>query len=297
MRCHSNEDVSRICTYPQSRDWTSGQPRSMEHGMSGGDPFQTIRYAVQPPVALITLDRPQVLNAWTMAMREEVIDALERSGQDPSVRAVVITGAGDRAFCAGQDLNELVDFGPDAAEGWINSFRRLYKAVRLLEIPVIAALNGTAAGSAFQFALLTDIRVGHEGVRLGQPEINSGIASITGPWIMREVLGLSRMIELTLTGRLMDAEEARQLGILHHIVAAADVLSSSMEIAKELAAKPPEAMALIKRRLWEVLEPGLDEAMDAAIRYHAESFASGEAVAESQRFLDPGKRTAAKDDA
>jgi enoyl-CoA hydratase/carnithine racemase len=95
----------------------------------------------------------------------------------------------------------------------------------------------------------------------------------------------------------MDAEEAGQLGILHHIVAAADVLPLSMEIAEDLAAKPPEAMALIKRRLWEVLEPGLDEAMDAAIRFHAESFASGEAASESQRFLDAGKRTTAKDDA
>lgn len=247
-----------------------------------------VRYAATPPVALITLDRPEVLNAWTLAMREELIAALERAGADPEIGAVVITGAGSRAFCAGQDLNEVAGFGADAAEGWIDSFRRLYRAVRQLEKPVVAALNGVAAGSAFQFALLTDVRVGHAGVRMGQPEINSGIASITGPWIMREVLGLSRTIEMTLTGRLMDAAEAREAGVLHHVVAEDEVLPRSLEIARELAGKPPGAMRLIKRRFWEVLEPGLEEAMDAAVRYHQESFARGDAVAGSRKFLGRG---------
>lgn len=255
--------------------------------MTIGQSHRSIRYETMAPVALITLDRPAVLNAWTMQMRDALIEALDRSGHDPAIGAVVITGAGDRAFCAGQDINELVEFGPDGAQDWINSFRRLYKAVRSLEVPVIVALNGVAAGSAFQFALLADIRVGHADVRLGQPEINSGIASITGPWIMREVLGLSRTIELTLTGRLMGADEAAGLGIIHHVVAREDVLPRSIEIANELAAKPPGAMKLIKRRFWEVLQPGLDATMDAAIRYHTESLATGEAVANSQRFVKP----------
>jgi len=258
--------------------------------------FANIRYEIKQSVALITLDRPKVLNAWTMDMREEVIQALALARTDKAVKALVITGAGNRAFCAGQDLNESKDFTQDMAENWIDSFRRLYIAVRSLEIPVVAALNGTAAGSAFQFALLTDIRVGHAGVRLGQPEINSGIASITGPWIMREILGLSRTIEMTLTGRLMEAEEAAKFGILHHLVPQAEVLDRSLEIARDLANKPPTAMALIKRRFWEVLEPGLEEAMAAAVRYHALSFASGEAAAESRRFLESKKGSSHRGD-
>ena len=272
--------------------WTCGSPWMYRSPMADESSFHSIRLERRPPVALITLDRPQVLNAWTMAMRDELIGALDLCAREADIRAVVVTGAGERAFCAGQDLNELVDFGADAAKAWINSFRRLYKAVRSLEIPVVAALNGTAAGSAFQFALLTDVRVGHAAVRLGQPEINSGIASITGPWIMREVLSLSRTIELTLTGRLMDAAEARELGIIHHLVPADEVLPRSLEIARALADKPPMAMGLIKRRLWEVLEPGFDDAMDAAIRYHAEALASGEATAESRRFLASRKKSA-----
>jgi enoyl-CoA hydratase/carnithine racemase len=263
--------------------------RSMENKMAADQDYKNIRYEIAEPLAVLTLDRPEVLNAWTMDMREEILQALDHARNDDGVRALVITGAGDRAFCAGQDLNEVVTFTQEQSEDWINSFRRLYTAVRSLEKPVVAALNGTAAGSAFQFALLTDVRVGHAGVRFGQPEINSGLASITGPWIMREILGLSRTIELTLTGRLMEADEALNLGVLHHIVSQSQVMERAIKIATELANKPPTAMALIKRRFWEVLEPGLNEVMDAAIRYHALSFASGEAAAESRRFLNDKK--------
>jgi enoyl-CoA hydratase/carnithine racemase len=245
----------------------------------------TILTTTHAGVQTITLNRPDRLNAWDAAMRERLIDTLDAAGGSPSVRAVVITGAGDRAFCAGQDLNEATGFGADAAEAWIDGFHRLYRCLRALEIPVVAALNGVAAGSAFQFALLTDIRIGHPGVRMGQPEINSGIASVTGPWIMREVLGLSRTIELTLTGRLMDAEEALRLGALHHVVPAEDVLPRAQAVAADLAAKPPTAMRLIKRRFFEVLEPGLDEAVAAAKRLHRESFESGEPQETTRAFL------------
>jgi enoyl-CoA hydratase/carnithine racemase len=233
----------------------------------------------------ITLNRPERMNAWDSAMRAELIARLEAAAGNPEITSVVLTGAGNRAFCAGQDLNEVTDFTPDQADAWIDSFGALYRAVRSLEIPVVSALNGVAAGSAFQFVLLTDIRVGHAGVRMGQPEINSGIASITGPWIMREVLGLSRTIELTLTGRLMEAEEAYRLGALHEVVAEDRVLPRAREIAAELGAKPGTAMRLIKQRFFEVLEPGLEEAIEAAKRYHRISFASGEMRAETQRFL------------
>ena len=233
----------------------------------------------------ITLNRPERMNAWDSAMRAELIARLEAAAGNPEITSVVLTGAGNRAFCAGQDLNEVTDFTPDQADAWIDSFGALYRAVRSLEVPVVSALNGVAAGSAFQFVLLTDIRVGHAGVRMGQPEINSGIASITGPWIMREVLGLSRTIELTLSGRLMEAEEAHRLGALHEVVAEDRVLPRAREIAAELGAKPATAMSLIKQRFFEVLEPGLEEAIEAAKRYHRISFASGEMRAETQRFL------------
>jgi enoyl-CoA hydratase/carnithine racemase len=237
-------------------------------------------------VFTITLNRPDRLNAWDKPMRDMLVAALDHAAKTEAVRAVILTGAGDRAFSAGQDLNEATDFDSDRAELWIEEFHTLYRAVRALEKPVVAAINGVTAGSAFQFALLTDLRVGHRDVRMGQPEINSGIASITGPWIMREVLGLSRTIELTLTGRLVDAEEALRLGILHHIVPRGAVMAKARELAEDLGAKPQLAMRLIKRRFFEVLEPGLKDAVEAAKRHHRESFDAGEPQSKTRDFLE-----------
>ncbi len=246
----------------------------------------TILTSISDGCLVITLSRPDRMNAWNSAMRAKLVETLEVASGDQAVTSIVLTGAGERAFCAGQDLNEAADFDEDFAEVWIDDFARLYRAVRSIEVPVVSAINGVAAGSAFQFVLLTDIRIGHSGVRLGQPEINSGIVSITGPWIMREVLGLSRTIELTLTGRLMDAEEALRLGVLHEVVEQDSVLDRAMIVAGELGAKPQTAMRLIKRRFFEVLEPGLEDAIAAAKKYHRASFASGEMHASTQAFLD-----------
>ncbi len=227
-------------------------------------------------VGLIRLNRPEKLNAWTMSMRNEIITALNAFEADAEVRAIVMTGTGDRAFCAGQDLEEAHSFGVDEAEVWIRGWGTFYSALRGLSKPLVMALNGVAAGSAFQAALLGDIRVGHPGVRMGQPEINSGIASITGPWIMNLMLGMSRTIELTLTGRLMDAEECRHIGLIHHIVPPSDVLKRSIEIANELGAKPPVAMRLDKARFREMTEASFLDAIEAAIRHHRVSYESNE---------------------
>jgi enoyl-CoA hydratase/carnithine racemase len=236
-------------------------------------------------VRTITLNRPERMNAWDEPMRNSLIAALQLAGNDDAVGALVISGAGNRAFSAGQDLNEATHFDADRAERWIEEFANLYRCLRSLEKPVVAAINGICAGSAFQFALLTDLRVGHSDVRMGQVEINSGIASITGPWIMREILGLSRTIELTLTGRLVPAAEALSLGLLNEVVAEDAVRPRASALAAELATKPREAMRLIKRRFFEVLEPGLADAVAAAKRHHRASFLSGEPQATTRKFL------------
>ena len=242
-------------------------------------------------VLTIKLNRPDRLNAWDSQMREDLIISLEKANSDPEIDALIITGEGDRAFCAGQDLNESANFSPNEAEDWIDGFSRLFRCVSSLKIPIVAAVNGVAAGSAFQFLLLTDVRVGHSGVKIGQPEINSGIASITGPWIMREVLGLSRTVELTLTGRFMTSEEALRIGVLHHLVPSEDVLPFAEKVALDLASKPKGAMRIIKRRFFEVLEPGLEDAIKAAKRLHKESFETGEPQREADKFLKKGAQS------
>jgi enoyl-CoA hydratase len=241
-----------------------------------------INVAQDDDIAIITLNRPEVMNAWHSPMRVEITGAMEKLNADPSVRAIIMTGAGDRAFCAGQDLNETKTFDAARAAEWIEEWRRMYGAIRALDKPLVAALNGVAAGSAFQVALLADIRIGHSSVRMGQPEINSAIASTLGPWLMREMLGLSRTIELTLSGRMMDAAECHHIGLIHKLVPKRDVMKAAKETARMLAAKPPVAMRLDKRRFREVTEAGFNEALDAGIRIQKESYGSGE----PQRFME-----------
>ncbi len=228
------------------------------------------------PVGIIRLNRPEVMNAWHSPMRDELTAALAALESDEDIRALILTGTGERAFSAGQDLNEAKTFDPDRAEVWIGEWRRLYDTIRGLSKPVIAALNGVAAGSAFQVALLCDFRIGHAGVTMGQPEINSGIASTTGPWIMRNHLGLARTIDLTLTGRMMDAAECERIGLINRLVAPDAVLPEALALARELAAKPPEAMRLDKQRFREMTEDGFEDCLQAGVRIQREAYGTGE---------------------
>lgn len=237
-------------------------------------------------VGIVTLNRPQVLNAWDAAMRTELIEVLDAFEADAGVRAIVVTGAGDRAFGAGQDLNEAKTFDPDRAETWIIEWERLYDRMLSMSKPMIAAVNGLAAGSAFQVALLCDLRVGHPGVKMGQPEINSGIPSTTGPWIMREIIGLAHTIDLTLTGRMVDADECLRMGLLSRVVPRERVMQEAVALAEYLAAKPPNAMRLNRQRFREMTAAGFRDALTAGIRIQRESYASGEPARMMQQFLD-----------
>src|SRR5262249_13256069 len=149
---------------------------------------------------------------------------------------------------------------------------RLYDLIRSLSKPIVAALNGVAAGSAFQVALLCDLRIGHDGVTMGQPEINSGIASTTGPLIMRELIGLGRTSDLTLTGRMMAAEECFRIGVINRLVPREKVMEAALELAGELADKPPVAMRLNRARFREVTEAGFRDCLAAGVRNQREAY-------------------------
>lgn len=237
-------------------------------------------------IGIITLNRPDRLNAWHKLMRQQLVTRLSAFESDGEIRAIVLTGAGNQAFSAGQDLAEAETFDADRGEEWIREWEDLYGQIRSLSKPLVAALNGVAAGSAFQVALLADFRVGHPGVRMGQPEINAGIASTTGPWIMREMLGLARTIDLTLSGRLMDAEECRSLGLLNAIVPEPQVLGAAVALAEDLASKPPVAMRLNKRRFQEMTEAGFRDCLEAGVRNQRESYGSGEPARMMRAFFE-----------
>ncbi len=248
--------------------------------------YEFIETRKEDNIGIITLNRPKTLNAWHNPMRDELVAALNSFESNIKIRSILLTAVGDKAFCAGQDLGEAKTFDPDRAEAWIEEWRIVYGTIRGLTKPLVVALNGLAAGSGFQVALLADIRIGHPGVKMGQPEINSGIASITGPWIMKEMLGLSRTIELALTGRMMEAEECYQIGLIHKLVPREQVMKEALDTAKVLASKPQVAMRLTKQRFREVTEESFQEVLEAAVRIHREGYATGEPQAVMQGFFD-----------
>jgi len=249
-------------------------------------------------VQVITLNRPKVMNAWHMPMRIELLKALTSAGKDRTVCALVLTGTGKEAFCAGQDLDEARKFDPERSKLWIDEWRILYEGIRMLEKPIVCALNGLAAGSAFQVSLLTDYRIGHDKVTMGQPEINSGIVSALGFWILREMVGLSRATELILTGRMMSALECERIGIMHRIVPEEEVLSAAIGTAQALAAKPPVAMRLNKQLMREATQVGFNTAFGVATESHHTSFASYEPQRMMEKFYEvrgkPVRRARAK---
>lgn len=238
-------------------------------------------------IGTITLNRPKKLNAWDSPMREEVRQTLLAWNADASVRAVIVTGSDHRAFSAGQDLEETEKIqGGTGGLAWFGSWRAFYDSMRDLDKPSVAALSGVAAGSAFQFALLMDVRVGHPGSRIGQPEINSGIPSVLGPMLMDQRIGFSRTAEAVLQGRMFSAEEAHEIGLIHHLAPSYDeVMPKARAIAEDLAAKPPVAMRLTKQSLRAMTQAGYEDAFRRGGEIQAEAYASGEPQETMRRFF------------
>ncbi|MBO0826542.1 MAG: enoyl-CoA hydratase/isomerase family protein [Streptosporangiales bacterium] len=246
----------------------------------------------QDGIAVLTLNRPRSLNAWDMAMEADLAELIRDAARQDRVRGVVLTGSGDRAFCAGQDLAEAARFAPEQIDAWLANFQNLYETVLAVDKPVVAALNGVAAGSGYQLALLCDVRVAHPGVRMGQPEVTSGIPSITGMYLTERALGASRMLELMLTGRLMDVDELTNAGLVHHVVAADEVRDKAIDVARTIANQPTVAVALTKERYRQTVLPGLRDAFAAAAAIDRQAWASGQPQEVMRAFFETRRRRA-----
>lgn len=255
----------------------------MTHPAAGAR--DVLREETRDAVRVVTLARPDVMNAVDTVLRERLIEALAAADADPAVRAIVITGAGDRAFCAGQDLRETAGYGRDDVPGWIAANHRMYRAVRQLAKPSVAAFNGVAAGAGFQIGLCCDLRVGYPDMRIGQPEIRSGLASIVGSQLMTPFTGLGHNLELSLLGELVSGQRAYEMGLLNRLVPQADVPTAAIALAGRLADQPPTALRLTKQRFRALTDPAFEAALSAAVAAQQSAYDSGEPQAAMARFL------------
>lgn len=236
-------------------------------------------------IAVVRFNRPAAMNAVNDAIRSGLIAALSQLDAGDDADAIVLTGAGERAFCAGQDLEESSRVSTDTLAGWLDRQHAMYQAVRDVSKPIVAALNGTAVGAGFQMSLMCDLRIAHPGIRLGQPEVRAGLASVVGSYLMSLQIGHSMNQQLSLTGELISGERAHALGLVNDLVAREHVLPRAMQRARELAALPRTAVRLTKQRFRERTQPGFDEACTAGIRYQLACYSSGEPARAMADFL------------
>jgi enoyl-CoA hydratase len=223
-------------------------------------------------IAVVTIDRQDALNALNVETLTELRDRLRQLSTDAGVRAVVLTGAGDKAFVAGADIKYMSGLGSDEAKGWGGLGHETGRLLETMAKPTIAAINGFALGGGCELALACDIRYASSRAKLGQPEINLGIVpGWGGTQRLARVCGIGVAKDLILTGRLVDAEEALRIGLVSAI--ADPVLEKAVETAHELAAKSSLALALAKRLI--NMSPA---ALDTEVDEFGELFSSADAI-------------------
>ena len=196
-------------------------------------------------VALVTIDRPEALNALSFGLLRELADALEGLDADPGCRVIVLTGAGTRAFAAGADIRELaVQSSASLADG--HDFDA-WGRIDAIGLPLIAAVRGFALGGGCELAMACDMLIAGDDARFGQPEINLGvIPGAGGTQRLTRAIGPARAMELILTGRTMDADEASAAGLVTKIVPAGATVDAALELAARIAAMPPLAVRAAK---------------------------------------------------
>jgi len=230
-------------------------------------------------VLTITLNRPDVLNALTGSMHQELAAAL-KDARDPAVRAVVVTGAG-RAFCVGQDLTEFQEALGDIGDRLRASYHPNILAIRALEKPVIAAVNGVAAGAGVSFACACDLRIATDAAMFVPAFISIGLVPDSGgSYLVTRLLGAARAFEFFATGRRLTAAEAHAWGLVNEVVEADGFASRVAVLAAELAALPTRGIALTKRLLDRAAESTLEDQLEReaqlqAVATQTDDFAEG----------------------
>lgn len=207
----------------------------------------TVDLERRDPVAILTLNRPEALNALSPEMLEQLDARLDEIDADPGVRAVVVTGAGEKAFCAGADIGHMRTAGAHEARAFALRGQGVADRIEGLRAPVVAAVNGFALGGGCEVALACDVRVAAESARFGQPEVTLGVVpGWGGTQRLARTTSLGFAKEVILTGRLVRADEALRTGLVTHVHPREELLARAVELAETIAARPASAVAAAK---------------------------------------------------
>lgn len=233
--------------------------------------FKTIIYTVEDNVAIVTINRPKFLNALNFDVLVELSDLVEVIERDSSIRAVILTGAGEKAFVAGADILEMHQKSVLEALEFSNFGNRLFSKLENLAQPVIAAINGFALGGGCELAMACDIRIAGNKAKFGQPEVGLGImAGFGGTQRLARIVGTGIAKELLFTGEMVTAERAYEIGLANHIVDSSEVLNEAKKMAKNIAAKSRFGVQFSKK----AVNAGLNLDLERALALESEIFAT-----------------------
>ncbi|MGI9014451.1 MAG: enoyl-CoA hydratase-related protein [Phycisphaerales bacterium] len=230
--------------------------------------YQAISINLAEGVLTITFNRPDVYNAINDAFTTELADALKQAARNPECRAIVLTGSG-KAFCSGQDLGDLKSkYVPGHTPHLGDDLRRRYDPIIMrmtsMDKPIIAAVNGVAAGAGMSLALACDMRICSPHASFIEVFINVGLIPDSGStWFLPRLVGMGRALELCMTGRKVDAEEAQRIGIANNVVPADQLVQEAQALAQRLAAMPARGLALMKKLLHQSFDHSLEEQLQA----------------------------------
>ncbi len=231
--------------------------------------FENILLVKRAPLAVITLNRPNVLNALNAATLLELAEAVEDLAADASVRVILLTGAGPKAFAAGADIAELAGLDAETGRAYAERGQAIFRRIETLGKPVIACVNGFALGGGCELAMACTLRLASETARLGQPEVKLGvIAGYGGTQRLPRLVGGGAALKLLLTGAIIPASEALRIGLVDEVVAAEGLMVRAEALALEMAANAPIAL----RRTLTAVDRGLDMTLEDALAAEAREF-------------------------
>lgn len=253
-------------------------------------PAEMIKLSVDAHgIATLLLNRPDRLNAFTVAMIRQWEAALAKAAADPAVKVVVLTGAG-RAFCAGGDVEDFSEVGQGDAMARKNylwtCIHNIVSILERLDKPVIAAINGPARGAGLDMALMCDLRLAARSATLAESYISMGlIAGDAGTWFLPRLIGTARALELFWTGEAISAEEAHRIGMVNRIVADDQLMDATYGLARRIASQAPEAVKFFKRAVHQGLEMPLRAHLDMVSSHMSVLMETADHKQRAQAFL------------